>query len=69
MKNIKIKLIIHIILYVTGLLLIYLISPKISLLVQNIARFLFEIEKVEITRIIELTMTIAFVFFIKIKRR
>lgn len=57
MKN-KILKYIKIILFITMIVLIYLVSPKITISIQNTAKFIYELEETYITRIVELLLTV-----------
>lgn len=50
---------IKIILFITMLVLIYLVSPKITISIQNTAKFIYELEETYITRIVELVLTVS----------
>lgn len=60
----KVLGVIKLILFVVMLLLIYIVSPKITGVIQNMAKYLYEIESVEITRVVELILSITFIIAI-----
>ena len=57
----KIGKFIGLILFILMLILIYIISPKITQIIQDIAKYLYEIEAVQITRVVELILSISFI--------
>lgn len=67
-KNLKLKLngkkimgVIKYILIIAMIIFIYIISPKITGVIQNIARYLYEIDDTYITRIVELVLAVSLV--------
>ncbi|MBR3697557.1 MAG: hypothetical protein IKM97_04795 [Clostridia bacterium] len=63
MKKYKGKVLkyIGIVLFVTMMVLIYLVSPKITAEIQNIAKFIYEIDSNYITRIVELILAVSLI--------
>lgn len=70
MKNflIKNKKIIGIILLIILLILIYIVSPKITNIIKNIAQFLYEIDENYITRAVELILSATFLLMIILEK-
>lgn len=60
----KVLGVIKLILFVVMLLLIYIVSPKITGVIQNMAKYLYEIDAIEITRVVELILSITFIITI-----
>ena len=63
----KIKKILNgvkIVLIIIMLVLIYLVSPKITNFIQNGAKYLYDMESVYITRVIELILAVSFIIAI-----
>ncbi len=56
----KVLSIIKFILFITMLILIYLVSPRITQVIQNIAKYLYDMESDYITRVVQLIMTVSF---------
>ena len=52
---------IKIVLFISMLILIYLVSPKITEVIKNGAKYLYELEGSYITRVVELMLSISFV--------
>lgn len=52
---------IKIVLFISMLILIYLVSPKITEVIKNGAKYLYELEGSYITRVVELILSISFV--------
>jgi predicted PurR-regulated permease PerM len=52
----KIKRAISIILFITMIILIFIVSPKITNVIQNTAKYLYELDSTYITRIVELIL-------------
>lgn len=49
---------ISIILFILMIILIFIISPKITNVIQNMAKYLYELDSVYITRVVELILAI-----------
>lgn len=67
-KNLKLKLngkkimgVIKYILIIAMIIFIYIISPKITEVIQNMARYLYEIDDTYITRVVELVLAVSLV--------
>lgn len=56
--NKKILKYVKIILFIVMLVLIYLVSPRITASIQNTAKFIYELEEIYIIRIVELLLTV-----------
>lgn len=65
LNNKKVKEIIKVIFLIIMIVLIYLVSPKITQLIQNIAQYLYEIDSNYITRVVELMLSVSFIFAVK----
>lgn len=52
---------IKIILFITMIVLIYLVSPKITVSIQDGAKFIYELDENYITRIVELSLAVTLV--------
>lgn len=59
---------IKIILFITMLVLIYLVSPKITASIQNTAKFIYELDEIYITRIVELILAVILVIVVMTKK-
>ena len=51
---------IKVILFISMLILIYMVSPRITNAIQNGAKYLYELEGTYITRVVELILSISF---------
>ena len=60
---------VKIVLIILMLVLIYLVSPKITSLIKDMAKFIVEIDGVYITRIIELVLSVTSVTSIFIAKK
>lgn len=47
------------VLVIVMIILIYMVSPKITVTIQNMAKFIYELEGVYITRVVELILAVA----------
>ena len=54
----KIGRIISILLFMLMIILIFIVSPKITGVIQNMAKYLYELESTYITRVVELILAI-----------
>ena len=59
-KTKKVSKIIKLILFISMLVLIYLVSPRLTNLIQNCARWIFELDNNYITRFIEILLLVCF---------
>lgn len=61
-KQIKGKILKYIamILFIVMLVLIYIVSPRITQVIQNIAKYLYNIESDYITRVVQLILSVSF---------
>ena len=57
----KIMEVIKYVLIVIMIILIYVISPKITGVIQNMAKYLYELDSVYITRVVELILAVSLV--------
>ena len=57
----KIIGVIKYVLIVVMIILIYVISPKITGVIQNMAKYLYELDSVYITRVVELILAVSLV--------
>lgn len=48
---------ISILLFVTMLVLIYMLSPRITQIIQDLAKYLYELDSTYITRVVELLLS------------
>lgn len=55
---------VKIVLIILMLVLIYLVSPKITNAIQNGAKYLYDMESTYITRIVELILAVSFIITI-----
>lgn len=65
MKNLKY---VKIILFIIMLGLIYLVSPKITFLIQEGAKYIYELDNSYITRIIELILAVGLSIIVMLKK-
>lgn len=49
------------ILFITMLIFIFIVSPRVTELIRNIAKYLYEIDPTDITRVVELILSTSFV--------
>lgn len=49
---------ISIILFISMIILIFIVSPKITNVIQNMAKYLYELDSTYITRVVELILAI-----------
>lgn len=54
----KIGRIISILLFILMIILIFIVSPKITGVIQNMAKYLYELDSVYITRVLELILAV-----------
>lgn len=47
------------VLVIVMIILIYMVSPKITVTIQNMAKFIYELEGVYITRVVELILAVS----------
>ena len=61
-KQIKGKILKYIamILFIVMLVLIYIVSPRITKIIQNLAKYLYDIESDYITRVVQLILSVSF---------
>ena len=52
---------VKILLFIMMIILIYLVSPKITQVIQDLAKYLYELDSTYITRVVELILSITFV--------
>lgn len=52
------------ILFIVMIVLIYLVSPKITISIQNTAKFIYELDNNYITRVVELILAVTLVIAI-----
>lgn len=57
----KISKIVGIVLFVAMLVFIYMVSPQITATIQNMAKFIYEIDENYITRVVELLLSVSLV--------
>ena len=50
---------ISIILFILMIILIFIVSPKITNVIQNMAKYLYELDSVYITRVVELILGVS----------
>lgn len=50
---------ISIILFISMIILIFIVSPKITNVIQNMAKYLYELESTYITRVVELILGVS----------
>lgn len=52
------------ILFIVMIVLIYLVSPKITISIQNTAKFIYELDSNYITRVVELILAVTLIIAI-----
>lgn len=57
----KISKIIGFILFIAMLILIYIVSPRITVVIQNMAKYIYEVDSNYITRVVELLLSVSLV--------
>lgn len=62
--NKKILKYVKIILFIVMLVLIYLVSPRITVSIQNTAKFIYELDSNYITRVVELILAVTLIIAI-----
>lgn len=60
----KISKFIGIILFLAMLILIYIVSPRITAVIQDMAKYIYEVDSNYITRVVELILSISLVLSI-----
>lgn len=60
----KISKFIGIILFLAMLILIYIVSPRITAVIQDMAKYIYEVDSNYITRVVELILSVSLVLSI-----
>ena len=64
----KISKFIGIILFLAMLILIYIVSPRITAVIQDMAKYIYEVDSNYITRVVELILSVSLVLSIVAKK-
>lgn len=64
----KISKFIGIILFLAMLILIYIVSPRITAVIQDMAKYIYEVDSNYITRVVELILSVSLVLSIVVTK-